>query len=205
MRGGPYAALHECRLPRIRQGRTERGSSPCARLDCPAGPARAAAVDVVAPKVGAGCEGPRGRIELGRKNLLLELLHIHRHARSSVDSRSGQSRQRRDELRDRRCDKLGLILFGRRGLGEASGVRLRAIGADPWPRRCGGPRCRRRCGAGCTRSEPSDIRDDGRQCLGRSLLGRFADVLIDRLADDACRELVEMGVELLGQREKLRP
>jgi hypothetical protein len=45
----------------------------------------------------------------------------------------------------------------------------------------------------------------GRQCLGRSLVGRFADVLIDRLADDACRELVEMGMELFGQREKLRP
>jgi hypothetical protein len=66
-----------------------------------------------------------------------------------------------------------------------------------------------------TRSAPRDRREGSSaacsgavgfgQRLGRGLFGRLADVLVDRLADDALRELIEVSVELLGQREELGP
>jgi len=43
------------------------------------------------------------------------------------------------------------------------------------------------------------------QGLGRGLLGGLADVVVDGLADDAGGQVVEMGVELLGECEVLGP
>ena len=43
------------------------------------------------------------------------------------------------------------------------------------------------------------------QCLGRGLLGWLADVVVDGLADDAGGQVVEMGVELLGESEVFGP